>query len=233
MGNPHVDLLAARLLTFGVVVLAFPAAMLAVFGFGTDRNATADALSVAYACGIALALSTSFWPLPSLRSWDRAMRVESLVLVFLGMSYATHLSWELAWLLFHDAIRAHPEAPWAYPWWAYIDGGDLRYRDASATVLALETLSVLNGLVGVFAMRRFLASGRTDRGAVLAMTGTAVVHLYSASFYFLSELLAGMPSVDTTSFVDTYVKFGLANAPWVVVPGFVFAWAKRRLASAR
>ena len=63
------------------------------------------------------------------------------------------------------------------------------------------------------------------------MAATAVVHLYSASFYYLSELLDGLPNVDTTSFVATYVKFGLANAPWVVAPWFVFRWAWVKLAA--
>ncbi|MEN8183644.1 MAG: hypothetical protein ABFS46_14035 [Myxococcota bacterium] len=41
-----------------------------------------------------------------------------------------------------------PRAAWAYPWWAYIDGGDLRYASSSSTLLMMETLSVANGAVG-------------------------------------------------------------------------------------
>ena len=43
------------------------------------------------------------------------------------------------------------------------------------------------------------------------------------------EVLDGLPNVNTNSFVGTYIKFWLANAPWVVVPWFVFSWAARTL----
>jgi hypothetical protein len=64
---------------------------------------------------------------------------------------------------------------------------------------------------------------------VLVLAGTAVVHLYSASLYYLTEVLDGLPNVNTASFIGTYVKFWLANAPWIVVPWFVFGWAKSKV----
>jgi hypothetical protein len=223
----HRDLSTARALTFGPVALSFPLSAVAVFTFGVDRHLAADVLSVVYSVGLALALSTSFWPLPSLRAWSRAMRIESLVIAYLVMSYVTHLSWELGWLVLHDAIAAHPGAPWAYAWWAYIDGGDARYAHAEPLLLAMETLSVTNGIVGAITLVRWIRSGRTSIVAVLVLAGTAVVHLYSALLYYLVEIVGGLPSVNTSSIIATYFKFGLANAPWVVTPFFVFAWARR------
>ncbi len=226
------SLLLFRCLLFGAVALAFPAAAVAVFAFGCDRHAAADVLSVVYSFGIALGLSTAFWPLRCVSDWSAARRVESLVLIYLGMSYVTHLTWELGWLVAHAAITAHPEAPWAYAWWAYIDGGDARYAHPSVTLLAMEGLSVANGVIGTLALTTFLRSNRRSRVAVLVLAATAVVHLYSASLYYLTELLAGLPNVNTASFIGTYIKFGFANAPWVVVPWFVFAWARDKVASA-
>jgi hypothetical protein len=224
------DLVLARVLTFGTVATAFPVSALAVFALGVDRQQAADVLAVIYSVGLVLALSTSYWPLRGLSTWTREARVESLVVAYLVMSYVTHLSWELGWLVLHDAIAASPTAPWAYVWWAYIDGGDIRYANVEPLLLAMETLSVTNGIVGATAMTRWLRSGRTDRAAVLVLAGTAAVHLYSASLYYLSEIFSGFPSVRTTSFIATYFKFALANAPWVVVPFVVFAWARRTLA---
>lgn len=221
-------LVATRLALFGAVVLAFPACAVWVFGFGADRHAAADGLSVIYATGLFGAVFASALPLRSLRGWTRAQRVESIALVFLGMSYATHLSWELGWLLGHDSIVAHRDAPWAYVWWAYIDGGDARYATAEPLLLAMETLSVCNGVVGAIALRHYLRSDRQHRGAVLVMTATAVVHLYSASLYYLSEIFAGLPNVGD-GFISVYVKFGLANALWVVAPWFVFWWSRAQL----
>lgn len=224
-----IDLYVARALTLGPVALAFPVASAAVFSFGTDRNATADILAVCYSFGLFLAITTSFWPLPSLRTWTRFERIESCALIFMIVSYFTHLSWELVWLLFHDAIAAARDGAWAYPWWAYIDGGDLRYSNPTSTLITMEILSVTNGIVGATGLYLWLRSGRTDRRGVLLCMATAVVHLYSASLYFLGEIIEGMPNVDTTSFLDTWIKFGLANAPWVVFPWVVLYWGQRRV----
>ncbi len=225
----HLDLHVARGLTLGPVVLAFPVATAAVHVLGADRDATADLLSVVYSVGLFAAFTTGLWPLPSLRGWSRARRIESVALLFMVVSYLTHLSWELVWLLFHDAIAAARDAAWAYPWWAYIDGGDLRYAEAPPTLLTMEILSVTNGSLGLLGLWLWLRSGRTDRRGVLLCLATAVVHLYSTSLYFGSEILAGLPNVDTTSFLDSYIKFGLANAPWLVFPPFVIAWGVRSL----
>ena len=223
------DLILARVLTLGPVALAFPVATLAVFGFQTDRNQTADLLSVVYSSGLFLGFTTSLWPLPSLRGWSRFERIESLVLIFLVVSYFTHLSWELVWLLFHDAIAAARDAAWAYPWWAYIDGGDLRYAEAPANLVMMEILSVTNGLLGVTGLTLWFRSGRSDARGLLLCMATAVVHIYSTSLYYGSEILEGLPNVDTTSLLDTWIKFGLANLPWLIFPWFVLYWGWRRL----
>lgn len=76
-------------------------------------------------------------------------------------------------------------------------------------------------MTGLFLWYR--SKGRDLRGVWLCMA-TAVVHLYSASLYYLSEIVDGLPNVDTTSFLDTWIKFGLANAPWVVFPWVVIYW---------
>lgn len=223
------DLILARILTLGPVALAFPVATAAVFGFHVDRDQLADLLAVVYSAGLFLGFTTSFWPLPSLRNWSRFERIESLCLVFLVVSYFTHLSWELVWLLFHDSIAVARDAAWAYPWWAYIDGGDLRYSEAPANLVMMEFLSVVNGLLGTTGLVLWFRSGRTDpRGLILCMA-TAVVHLYSTSLYYGGEILEGLPNVDTTSFLDTWIKFGLANLPWLVFPWFVLYWGWRRL----
>ncbi len=225
-------LVAIRVALFGVVALAFPSCAIWVFGVGGDRRVAADVLSLIYGIGSFAAVFASALPLASLSGWTRAQRIESAALVFLGMSYATHLTWEFGWLVMHDAIIAQRDAAWTYPWWAYIDGGDARYASAEPLLLAMETLSVCNGVVGAIALRRYLKAGRAHRGAVLVMTGTAVVHLYSASLYYLSELFAGLPNVGT-GFVSRYIKFGLANALWVVAPWSLFSWCRTKLRSLR
>ena len=222
-------LVLTRIIALLSVALVFPLATVAVFGFDADRQQVANVISYVYCFGLIAAVFAPLLPLASLKEWTQFQRVESVVLLFLGMSYFTHLSWELIWLLAHDAIIAAYDSPWAYSWWAYIDGGDARYASANPLIIAMEILSVSNGVAGMYALIRYLRSHRTDQFAVLIMCLTAVLHFYSASLYYLSEILEGMPNVDTTSFVSTWIKFGLANSLWVVTPWFVFWWAKKKL----
>ena len=65
--------------------------------------------------------------------------------------------------------------------------------------------------------------------ATLIFLAGAVVHLYSTSLYYGSELVAGLPNVDTDSVVGLFIKFGLANSPWLVMPVLVLVWGSARL----
>jgi hypothetical protein len=179
-GIVHRDLALARLLTLGPVVLAFPLGTLAVFRLGLGREATADVIAWTYSVGLFAAFTTAAWPLPSLRTWDVERRAGSAALLFLIVSYATHLTWELGWLLLHERIAAARDLAWAYPWWAYIDGGDARYASAPTELVTIEILSVMNGLVGMTALVLWLRSKGRDWRAVLLFMATAVVHLYSS-----------------------------------------------------
>jgi hypothetical protein len=221
---PLYQLWGARAVTLGPVVLAFPVATAAVFAFGADRNLCADLVALCYSLGIFLGITTSFWPLRDLKDWTRARRLESLCFLFMVVSYFTHLSWELAWLILHESIATARHAAWAYPWWAYIDGGDARYAAPSSTLLGMEVLSVINGVIGLTGLWLWSRSkGRDARGFLLCMA-TAVVHLYSVCLYYGTEIIDGFPNVDTSSVLDLYFKFGLANAPWIIFPWFVLYW---------
>jgi hypothetical protein len=200
-----------------------------VFRFGADRAFVADIVAWVYSIGLFAAFSTSFWPLPGSRTWSLERRIQSAVLLFLVVSYVTHLTWELVWLLLHDEIANARDAAWAYTWWAYIDGGDRRYATAPVELLAVETLSVVNGIVGTTGLVLWWRSRGRDARAVLLMMATAVVHLYSTAYYDLSEIIAGLPNVDTSSFTGTFIKFGLANAPWLTMPWLVLWWGQRVL----
>ena len=220
-------LTVARVFALVPVVAAFPLGTLAVFRWGLDRKAIADAIAWTYSLGLFAAFTSAFWPLADLRGWSLERRARSAALLFLVVSYVTHLSWELGWLLLRDDIAAARDAPWAYPWWAYIDGGDARYATAPASLVAIELLSVTNGLIGTIGLVSWWRSAGRDRRAVFLFMATAVVHLYSTSFYYLSELVAGLPNVDTHSFTGLWIKFGLANAPWLTMPWVVLWWGMR------
>lgn len=223
------SLVLVRILTLTPVALAFPLGSFAVFGLGANRSVTADVIAWVYSVGLFAAFTTSLWPLPDLRAWDRTRRIQSAVFLFLVVSYITHLTWELGWLLLHERIAGARDAAWAYTWWAYIDGGDARYATSPVDLRTIETLSVANGIVGVTGLVLWWRSHGRDPRAILLIMATAVVHLYSTSYYYLTEILAGLPNVDTSGFTDTYIKFGLANAPWLTMPWVVLWWGQREI----
>lgn len=212
-----------------LIVLSLPGAAVAVFGLDTDRPSTADAASVVFFVSFLLLLTTPWWPLPGASDRSRFSRLQSTVFIWFGLTFTTHLTWELFWLLLHDRIVSSPDAPWAYVWWMYIDGGDGRYATSASMLVMMEILSVANGLVGFTGLALRWRSHGTSVTSTLLLMSTAVVHLYSTALYFGTEIMDGFPNVDTGSFVDLVIKFLLLNGIWLVMPWLVFVWGRRTL----
>lgn len=225
----HRDLCAVWVLSFGSLVAAFPVYSLLVFFWAADRQAVADVFSIHVTIAYWLGIFAAMLKLPSLRDWRCFQRVHYVCLSFMCASYATHLSWELGWLLLHEPISQARDAVWAYSWWAYIDGGDIRYFNPEADFLMIEVLSVCNGIIGVTGLTLLFRSAFADyRGTLLCMS-TAVTHTVLTWYYYGTEILTGFASVNTDSFIDLWVKFILLNAPWLVLPWFVLFWGYRLL----
>ncbi len=220
----HQDLWGIWLLTFGSLLLAFPAYSVAVFGFGLDRKSVADIFALHITLSYWLGIFAAFLPLPSLKTRSSFERLQMVCLAFMLVSYSTHLSWELVWLVFHEAIGQARDSMWAYPWWAYMDGGDMRYYQPLPGFVMIEVLSVINGCIGFSGLFLLKRSQFADfRGTLLCMS-TAVTHTVLTWYYYGSEILAGFPHVNTSSFMDLWVKFVFLNGPWLVLPWFVLYW---------
>ncbi len=214
---------------FGSLALGFPLYTALVFGAGADRAAMADALAVQATVAYFVGIFAAQLPLPGLRTWTRYERLQATVLPFVICSYATHLTWELGWLILHRPIARAHDAPWAYPWWAYIDGGDSRYLNPDPHFLMIEVLSVLNGLVGLTGLLLLRRSGFADHRGTLLIMSTAVTHTVLTWYYYGSEIIGGFPSVDTSSALDLGVKFILLNSPWLIAPWLVLVWGHQTL----
>lgn len=212
------------IVAFGSLVVAFPLYVFLVFGTDADRGVMADAMVVQVTIGYFLGIFAANLPLPSLRDWTRYQRLQATVLPFVICSYLTHLTWELGWLILHEPIADAQDSPWAYAWWNYIDGGDLRYLNPEPQFLMMEVLSVINGCVGLAGLLLLKRSKFTDfRGTLLVMS-TAVTHTVLTWYYYGSEIIGGMESTDTSSFMDFGMRFVLLNGPWLIAPWFVLAW---------
>lgn len=211
------------------VMASIPGGVVAAYGFGANRNATGDFVAVLFLVAFVLLLTTPWWPVDPQFARTRAQRLESTCMIWFGLTFTTHLTWELFWLLLRDRIIASPNEPWAFMWWMYIEGGDLRYATTSPLIVTVEVLSVLNGSVGILA----LWLRRRPRSSLLISTlmlmATGVVHIYSALLYLFTEVFGDYPNVDTTSFVDFWIKFWVLNGVWLVMPWLVFVWGARVL----
>jgi hypothetical protein len=212
-----------------ILAATLPAAAVSRFGFDSDRGSTADFASVVFFGAILALLSTPWWPLPSERDRSTFQRIQSMCFVWFAITFTTHLTWELGWLVLHDPIVDSPDSPWAYIWWMYIDGGDGRYATSDPTLVTQEILSVINGIVGFTGLFVWFRSKGRAAAATLLLMSTAVVHLYSTAVYFGSEIFDGYPNVDTASFIDLWVKFLLLNGIWLVMPWVVLFWGWRTL----
>lgn len=215
---------------FGGLIAAFPFYSYLVFGLAYDRVAVANIFALHVTISYWLGISAAFLPLPQLRSWTVFQRLSMVCLTFMLVSYLTHLSWELVWLFAHEAISEAKNEMWAYTWWAYIDGGDVRYYQPKMSFIMLEILSVINGSIGLTGLLLLWRSRFSSTlGTVLCMS-TGVTHTVLTWYYYGTELLTGFESVNTESFFDLWVKFIFLNGPWLVFPWLVLFWTYQLLA---
>jgi len=224
-----IDLWLLWFLCFGGLIIAFPLYSYMVFGKGYDRVETANIFAIHVTISYWLGILAPFFPLSKLRSWSRFQRLQAVCLAFMIVSYLTHLSWELVWLILHDAISLAKNEMWAYPWWAYIDGGDIRYYKPETNFLMMEVLSVINGLIGVTGLVLLWRSKFHNPLGTLLCMSTAVTHTVLTWYYYGTEFLTGFESVNTASFVDLWIKFIFLNGPWLVFPWLVLFWGYQLL----
>jgi hypothetical protein len=171
----------AQLVVIAVIVTSLPAGAVAVFGFDASRAATADIVSTVFFLSLLTLLSTPWWPVAANQERSTFQKIQSTCFLWFGLTFTTHVTWELFWLLLHDPIVSSPDAPWAYIWWMYIDGGDGRYATSDPTLVSQEILSVINGVVGFTGLYLWWRSRGRMPTATLLLMATAVVHLYSTA----------------------------------------------------
>ncbi|NQX89246.1 MAG: hypothetical protein HRT77_11340, partial [Halioglobus sp.] len=115
LGTPeprHRDLITTWVVCFGALVLAFPIYSYLVFSEGMDRALIANALATQVSICYWLGMGAAFLPLPSLKNWSTLRRIHTVALTFMFVSYLTHLSWELGWLLLHEQIAESRNELW-------------------------------------------------------------------------------------------------------------------------
>lgn len=230
LGNPFRNAYTTTLFVLGATLLtAFPVASYAVFGMGADRTITASVLSFVYSMVMTGLFAAPWVPFPSLRGESIYRRLERMIYIWIIVFSLTALLWEIPWLLMWERIAAAKNELWAYTWWSYIDGGDTRYINPNWMVFYVEGWADINGILSGIALIAWFRSGKTNVLPIYYFMFVAAVHIVNTLLYLVSEAAVGFPNVDTTSFVNLYVKFGWANSFWLILPFFVLAWGKLTL----
>lgn len=212
-----------------LLTLSFPIASWAVFGAGADREVTAAVLSCIFAFSMTGLVLAPHLPFAALRGESRYRRLERMVYIWIIVFVGVALTWEIPWAILHERIAVSRDQLWAYTWWAYIDGGDLRYINPNWLVFFIETWADTNGILSAFALYAWFKSGKTNTLPVYYFMFAAPLHIYPTVLYYVSEIANGFPNVDHANPINLYVKFGLANCFWVIVPFFVFAWGMQTI----
>jgi len=209
--------------------LSFPVASYAVFGLGTDRVQTAGVLSITFVAVMAGLVAAPWLPFPSLRGESTYRRLERTVYIWIIVHVFIAFTWEIPWLILREQIATAQNELWAYTWWAYIDGGDLRYIDPNWLVFFIEGWADTNGVLAALALYTWFKSGKKNPLPVYYFMFAAPLHIYPTVLYYVSEFAEGLPNVDETSAINFWVKFILSNSFWVILPFFVLYWGKQTL----
>jgi hypothetical protein len=116
---------------------------------------------------------------------------------------------------------------WAYGWWAYMDGGDMRYVTRDITLVVEEIGASTLGVIELVLLWRRFTIGRFSTAMLIVLMAVMVADFYPTYMYYTTEALQGFPSV--TGVANLLIKFILANADFLVMPWVVFIWAGLQL----
>ena len=168
-------------------------------------------------------------PLPSLKNHSAYDRLSVMVQFWVFTYIAVALTFEVPWLLLYEKIAVSRDAMWAYPFWAYIDGGDVRYLNPDLQVIYSEISACVVAFFSAIAITVWLKSGRRSAGAVCWLMFGAATHISPTIMYYTLEIVQGFPNVDLEHPGNWLAKFILSNSCWFWMPFVVWFWGVKTL----
>jgi len=214
-----------------LLVATVPACWAAGNLYGMDKAAASTALWTMFVAVYFSILALPWLDLSGQERFTRAQRLDRMCVSWLYLTIGIHLAWELPWVLFFKPIIAGKGQLWAYAWWTYMDGGDMRYATRDVHILTLEAGASIIGIIGAYLLWSYHKTHRFTENQLLAVMGLMVADFYATYAYFATEILTGLHNVG--GIADLIVKFILANILWMTMPWVVFVWAGRQLAGRR
>jgi hypothetical protein len=214
-----------------LLVATVPACWAAGHLYGVDK---ASASLVLWSVFVFVYFTILILPWLDLRDQEHfttERRLERMCISWLYLTIAVHLAWELPWVVFFKAIMAGKGQMWAYAWWSYMEGGDMRYATRDVYVLTLETAASIIGVIGAYFLWQYHATRKFTSAQLMTIMILMIADFYATYVYFMSEIFGGFKNVGSVG--DLIIKFILANTLWTIMPFVVFVWAARQLAGQR
>ena len=174
-------------------------------------------------------LLTPWLPLPALANHSKFQRLQMMIEIWVWTYVLIALTYEIPWVFGYQYIAYAEDELWAYPWWSYIHGGDIRYLYVDLHVLFSEVWACLNAAIAAVALYIWYKSRRTSTTAVYMLMFCAGMHIAPTVQYYSLEAFHHFPNVDVGNPNNFIAKFILSNSPWLIMPFFVFTWGTRAL----
>lgn len=200
-----------------------------VFFFGLDITEMAYISFWVFDFCIWGMLLVPWMPLPALKNHSNQDRLRYMINIWIWVYVVVAYVYEVPWVFGYDEIAYAESELWAYQWWSYIHGGDIRYLYVELDVLFAEVWACTNAVIASFGLYHWHKSGRTSVGAVYTFMFCAGMHIAPTVQYYSLEAFHGFPNVDVGNPSNFIAKFILSNSPWLIMPFIVFYWGTREL----
>jgi hypothetical protein len=225
--NTEASLLVA-IFAFLLIVIGFFGQMAVVF-WGVDITQMAYVSFWVFDVCMWGMLLTPWLPLPSLSRHSNYKRLEFMIEIWVWIYVLIAFVYEVPWVLGYPQIAYAEDQLWAYIWWSYIHGGDIRYLHVDLHVLFAEVWACLNAFIGTAALYIWYKSKRTSTTAVYMLMFCAGMHITATVQYYSLETYHGFPNVDTGNPHNFWGKFIFSNSAWLIVPFITFIWGTKAL----
>jgi len=202
---------------------------LAVHFFGIDIVEMAYISFWVFDAAMLGMLITPWLPLPALASYSPFQRLQFMVEIWIWIYVLIALTYEIPWVFGYQQIAYAEDELWAYPWWSYIHGGDIRYLHVDLHVLFAEAWACTNATIAALALYIWYKSKRTSPTAVYMLMFCAGMHIAPTVQYYSLESFHHFPNVDINNPHNFWGKFILSNCSWLIMPFVVFTWGTKAL----
>lgn len=172
---------------------------------------------------------TPWLPLPALANYTKFQRLTFMIEIWVWVYVLIALTYEIPWVFGYQQIAYAENELWAYPWWSYIQGGDIRYLYVDLHVLFAEAWACTNAAISAVALYIWYKSKRSSTTAVYMLMFCAGMHIAPTVQYYSLETFHHFPSVDINNVHNFWGKFIFSNCSWLLMPFVVFTWGTRAL----